>query len=159
MKIIKGEELKGMTFIRDEEGRLVVYERPKGRFIPKEYETYCYITEYGNIRSAANTNTTMDKWMFNHSLVFEKEKEAEDYKLFLEQLDTHKYEFSREEWKNNDINKYAIYYDNSVERLLIEFRCCCQRGAVYFKTEEDAQNFIKEAGEKRIKKYMFDVWE
>ena len=29
----------------------------------------------------------------------------------------------------------------------------------YFKSEEDAEDFIEEAGKDNIKKFMFDVWE
>ena len=57
-------------------------------------------------------------------------------------------------------DKYYIMYNNTLYNIYVD---CCNfmqiQGSIYFKTEELAQKAIEEAGENRLKKYIFNVKE
>ena len=53
---------------------------------------------------------------------------------------------------------YYLFFDIDGDNLKIDFRSSCQpQGAIYFESEEKAQQAIESVGEERIKKYIFGV--
>lgn len=157
MEIIKGEDLQGMQFVKDEEGRLLIYE-PKGRFIPREGEDFWWFSEFGYIGSQTMNSKPNRQWLIQHHLVFRTEKECEDYKWFLEQLDKYSHEFSKDEWEDEDVYKWHFYYNYFYKEIGYIGNHISQHNNYYF-TKESIVEFRKTVGDERIKKYMFDVWE
>lgn len=158
MEIIKGEDLCGMKFVKDEEGRLVVYE-PKGRFIPKKEEQYWQIRTFGSIMPKLNYNEPGDRWCIRHNLVFRTKKECEDYKWFLEQLDKYSCNYSHVEWKDGSIEKYSFFFNHYTNVIETDVSFNCEVCHTCYFTQESINRFRKVVGDERIKKYMFDVWE
>lgn len=157
MKIIDGKDLAGMKFIQQEDGTLKIYNG-KSKFIPKENEIYYYIDGGAIYFTGYDSRYNQDQWRIKHQPVFRTKADAADYLLFLEQLDKYTYNFTSEEWKNRDINKHCLFYDNGIKTTF--FTDYFKYPSVpYFKSNKDAHNFISEAGKERIKKYLFDIWE
>ena len=156
---MKLEDLKNKEFEITSEGLLKVVEKKTGKFIPNEDERYWFVNEYGEIDHAVYSDIEMLQWTINHHPVFRTEEEAEEYKDYLELLDKYKYEFSDEEWKGEELKWFieCIYPDTHFV-IVDSYSVKCPFHA-YFKTQEDAEAFIKEAGEENVKKFMFDVWE
>ena len=156
---MKLEDLKNKEFEITDEGFLRMVEK-KGKYIPSKWERYYFVDTYGGIVADINSGNQGPQWCISHSQVFQTEKEAEEYKDYLELLDKYKYEFSGEEWGNSSIHKYYLSYDVKNDLVF-----CSSVGIIkysnniYFKKREDANAFVKEAGEDNIKKFMFDVWE
>lgn len=157
MEIIKGEDLKGMQFVKDEEGRYVVYES-KGRYTPKIGEEYWYVSTFGDINNVTSCNDSSDEWLIKHHLVFRTKEECEDYKGYLEQLDKYSHEFSKEEWEDKNVEKWRFCYFYQTKELHITFTEIVCEWSCYF-TENLIKQFRETVGDERIKKYMFDVWE
>ena len=154
------EDLKNKEFEITEYGLLKVVElKKKSKFMPKKDEHYWFISNYGLLNDTYIASK-YDEWLVNHQPVFRAKAEAEEYKDYLELLDKYKYEFSGEEWGNSSIHKYYLSYDVKNDLVF-----CSSVGIIkysnniYFKKREDANAFVKEAGEDNIKKFMFDVWE
>lgn len=153
---MKLDDLKEKEIEINENGFLKVVEKKTGKFIPKDGELYWYVDSCGYVSSEFD----YDEWLVNHIPVFAKQKEAEEYKRYLDVLDKYKHEFSDEEWKDDDIKKWVIKYfcDDKTLRAICCF-VCKYTNSVYFKTVKDAESFINEAGEENVKRFMFGVWE
>ena len=150
------EDLKNKEIEITEEGLLKAVEKKTGKFIPKDGELYWYVDSCGYVSSEFD----YDEWLVNHIPVFAKQKEAEEYKDYLELLDKYKYEFSNDEWKDDDIEKWYLIYDYFREDLNIDCNTFTRRPShAYFKSKEDAEAFINDVGEANIKRFMFGVWE
>lgn len=135
-------------------GRLSIEKvKPKGRYIPKLFDTYYYISKFGIICASTNNESEPDSYIFEHNLVFRTEEEAEDYRWFLEQVDKYKKEFVK------DKDNYCLYFDVDYKRLEIDYNHRFKYDLSYFGDGENIKEFISVVGEERIKKYMFNVWE
>ena len=149
-------DLEGETLEVVEGGLLKIVEPKKGKFVPKEGELYWYVDSYGYVGSEFE----YDEWLIKHKPVFRTREEVEEYKRYLDVLDKYKHEFTYEEWENRDIEKWRLYYfivsDELTKSRAYKFKL---PNCTYFKTQEDVESFIKEAGEENVKKFMFDVWE
>ena len=157
---MKLDDLKNKEIEINENGFLKVVEKKTGKFIPNEDEKYWFVNEYGEIDDAVYSDLEMLQWTINHHTVFRTEEEAEEYKEYLDTLDKYKHEFTDEEWKDDNIEKKHLVFhsDNGEIGLFFELTVKCP-SCVYFNTNEDAENFVKEAGKENVKKFMFDVWE
>lgn len=149
--------LEGETLEVVEGGLLKIVNPKKGKYVPKEGELYWFIDSYGYICSEFE----YDEWFIKHKTVFRTREEVQQYKRYLDVLDKYKYEFSKEEWKNKNIEKWYLSFMSEYSGA---FDCCPtytrkHPNCVYFKSEEDAEDFIEEAGKDNIKKFMFDIWE
>lgn len=157
---MKLEDLKGKEIEITSEGLLKVVEK-KSKFVPKKGEKCWLINSRGFIDYLKyGNNDKIDRWIANHTPVFATQKEAEEYKHYLEVLDKYKHEFTDEEWKNDNIEKLLLcFHANSNELDFYHSYNLKFQNCIYFKSLEDAEDFIKEAGIENIKKFMFDVWE
>lgn len=158
MEIIEGKDLMNMKFIKTDDGLLKEY-KPQGRFIPKLGERYYLITNKGDVNFFDNYYDTYDNYIFGHYLVFRTEEECQDYKWFLDMLDKYKSNFSKEEWKDTNIDKYFLILNHATKKIDYSSNKFCQSQGVTYFTKENIEKFIEVVGEDRIKKYMFDVWE
>lgn len=156
-KIIEGKDLANMRFIETEDGLLRRYER-KGKFVPEIGQDYWFINLGGYIVYDNNSNSESDKWCVKHNIVFETQEECEEYKNYLIALDKYSYDFSQEEWKNENIYKYYLYFHFDYKTIQIgnhvkyRYTCC------YFKSEEDISSFVSEVGKEAIERYMFGYY-
>lgn len=153
-------DLEGETLEVVEGGLLKIVDPKKGKYVPKVEETYWYVRVNGDVDYYNFINDEIDKYILNHHPVFRTEEEAYEYKDYLELLDKYKYEFSKEEWENKNIEKLFLCFHADSNELgfyrsyNLKFQNC-----IYFKSKEDAEDFIEEAGKENVKRFMFDVWE
>lgn len=157
---MKLEDLKNKEFEITSDGLLKVVEKKIEKFIPTVGEEYWFIDESGYHNYYIYNNDQIDRWIINHHLVFRTREKADEYKHYLELLDKYKYNFSDEEWKNENIKKWHLYCHVGSGELKEYFGLILKSpNCVYFRTQEDAEDFIEEAGKDNIKKFMFDIWE
>ena len=126
---------------------------PSEKFKPKKGEQYYRINNYGLISATVN-DSEMDDYYFEHNFAFRTRSEVEDYKWFLDKIDEYRkpFEFDKE-------NRHISYdYDDNAVFAGYNSKSLSQ-GSIYFGSYENIKAFIKEVGEERIKKYMFDIWE
>lgn len=91
-----------------------------------------------------------------NKVIFKTEEEAEEYADYISAKRRYTYNFTREEWKKENILKYYIYlYGNG---LKTDWLIKTQINSFYFKTEEMAQEFIDKY-KKQILKYEFNIEE
>lgn len=153
-------DLEGETLEVVEGGLLKIVEPEKGKYVPKVEETYWYVRSNGDVDYYRFANDKIDEYLINHQPVFRAEEEAYEYKDYLELLDKYKYEFSKEEWEDEETSKWFIECIYPDTRLVIVFNSYVKFPLqAYFKSQEDAEAFINEVGEESIKRFMFDVWE
>lgn len=157
---MKLDDLKDKEIEITEEGILKVVEK-KSKFVPKKGEKCWLINSRGFIDYLKyGNNDKIDRWIANHTPVFATQKEAEEYKHYLEVLDKYKYEFSVEEWENCCIPKYYMWMDYKERSLKFDIAYSVKfANYIYFKSLEDAEAFIKDVGNENVKRFMFDVWE
>lgn len=153
-------DLEGETLEVVEGGLLKIVEPEKGKYIPKCGERYWYIDDSGLPNVHTYDNDMIDRWIVNHALVFRTDEEVNEYKNYLDVLDKYKYEFSDEEWKDCNLEKWIIKYFYNNQTLHVFSRFVGKySNCTHFKSKEDAKAFIKEVGEENVKRFMFDVWE
>lgn len=119
---------------------------------PELYDIYWFVSQYGNVSHNSNDNDEQDKYIFAHYPIFQTKEDAEDYRWFINKVDEY-----RKPFKPGEDNCY-FYYDNNSERV---FSTCDQvypnQGTIYFGDENNINEFLKEVGEERIKKYWFSI--
>lgn len=127
--------------------------KPKGRYIPKLLDTYYYVSDLGNIFVTTNNEDESDSYIFEHNLVFRTKEEAEDYKWFLDQVDKYKKEFVTGQ------PNYRLCFDFEYNKLFLTKNDHIKHHKDYFGNIGNIKEFRNIAGDDRIKKYMFNVWE
>lgn len=128
--------------------------KPKGRYIPKPFDTYYYVSDLGNILGTTNNEYESDSYIFKHSLVFETKEEAEDYKWFLEQVDKYKKEFVK------DISNHCFQFNYNMGSINIDsWKSMRYQEVTYFGSYGNIEEFRNVVGDERIKKYFFGVFE
>ena len=125
---------------------------PKTKFIPKKNEEFYYIGNYGGICYTNNDNFLGNEYIIEHQLVFATREQAEDYKWFLDNVNAYKKPFIRNE------HNYSIHYNCADKSIGIGYDISTMFGNLYFGGENNINAFIENAGEERIKKYMFNIW-
>ena len=127
---------------------------PTERFIPKEKEEYWFVDRYGNIDFGTYHKAGRHDYIIAHTLIFKTKEQAKDYKWFLDKVDEYKKPF-----KYKDYNNF-LYYDHYYESIeMLTVTTAEYQGTIHFGDKANTEAFIKEVGEERIKKYMFDIWE
>ena len=136
------------------------YKKEKSeKWIPKDGEIYYYLAMDFSVSSCVNLFDWIDRTRFKFSKIFKTKEEAQEYATYLKARKEYSYEFSREEWESDGIDKYSIYCDYDYNNVMIglcnTFRNLNQ---IYFKTEEKAQAFIDKY-KKQILKFEFGIEE
>lgn len=129
-------------------------EETSGRWQPSCYDTYYYIATDGTIGCSEWGNDEIDFWRYNNRKIFKTEEECKQYRKFIEDVNKYKWEFTDEEWEQDDY-KYSICYDYEFNHCGI-VNCISGRevGCVYFKTEEDAQYIINNYKEEILRGWL-----
>lgn len=86
----------------------------------------------------------------------ELEFKIESMKVY-EELKHFAKEFTDDEWKDKNIEKYSFYYDYNDK--ILYFKPCVSTItlALYFESKEKLREAIKSVGEERVKKYYLGV--
>ena len=136
------------------------YKKEKSRnWIPKEKEEFFCLDESLGVIRHNFYNTPLQNMIIKHNRIFEMYDEAQEYADYLKARKEYSYEFSKEEWENENMSKYGIYYDYDVEDIDVEIWGTCRNiGQIFFKTEAQAQAFIDKY-KKQILKFEFGIEE
>lgn len=161
-------ELKFPENLTDEEMKTVEKLVKKAKvkkskvFKPKHGELYYYL-----VGTAVNARYWLDKFIdkdrYSVGNCFETREQAtfaaEKQKVYAE-LKRYALEHNEEEidWENRFQNKYCLFYDHKGECIKAFGYCISEElGQIYFTSEQIARNAVKEIGEDRIKKYLFET--
>lgn len=154
-------ELENLT---DKEKKIFLHLVKKSKKSRRKHinEIYYSIAEDGNIVGSVENDTFYDEscWKFGNYYNTKEEAEfAKQKQLVYQELKKYALEHNTEEidWENYLQIKYFIYCNTKSNDLCImdvsEMKIA---GQVYFTSEKIAENAIKDIGEDRIKKYLFE---
>lgn len=118
--------------------------KKEGKWKPKDGEEYWFRDDEGDIvKSSMHREYDWNVWRENNFPIFKTKEQCERYWHFMDTVKEKSYEFSKEEWKNENIRKHLIYYDFE-NKEFAAYRTIISKyfGEIYFKTEEDAQYII-----------------
>lgn len=123
-----------------------------GEWNPQEGERYFYMDSSGEVNFTANAGWSFDKWILKTMPVFQTREECQKYCDYRKALIEKSYKFSEEEWNSDEIAKYFVYYSyNSFKWYIDTHTYRYNVGAVYFKTQEDAEFMIDNYSEEMLK--------
>lgn len=74
-----------------------------------------------------------------------------------EELKRYAKDFTDEEWKRNDIDKWFIFYDCELDEINFNTNTCWKSDFLYFESVEKAGEAVETVGEERVKKYYLGV--
>lgn len=144
-------------------------EKPKyKRWRAEKGEGYFFISSDGTVHKNKEFEDFIDTFLYNTDNYFKTVEEAEFRKRKL--LAIQEYEdflgndlVTDEDWKNPNIFKYKAYFDfDPLRGLGIRTSADClmkYQGAIYSKSKEKIEKFIKGFGEDNFKKYILEVKE
>ena len=113
-----------------------------GKWKPVEKEQYWYRNTDGKIYTDFWSNHIYDEFRYKHTPIFKTEEECERYWRFMDTVKEKSYEFSKEEWEDDEIDKLVIYYDYTRKEFGVTCTFCKYLGEIYFKDKESAQYII-----------------
>lgn len=130
----------------------------KEDWIPEENEEYWYYSkDRKEIYCEFWCNDQFDEIMLKEKRIFKTREEAERYADYQKAKEAYGYEFSKEEWESNDLEKYYICYVADNKRIHTDSRWRYRNlGEIHFKTKEQAQEFADKY-EKEILEYDFGI--
>lgn len=100
------------------------------------------------------SNDNIDNNKLRQKLIFKTEEEAEEWLEYLVAKEKAMNVFPEKEWKNGNISKYHIYYNNIKKNFFIDTNSFVQYFNIpYFRTRESAEEFIDKYKE-QIKRDM-----
>lgn len=126
-------------------------------------EIYYSIAEDGNIVGSVENDTLYDESCWKFGNYYNTKEEAEFVKqkqLVYQELKKYALEQNTGEidWENYLQIKYFIYCNTKSNDLgIMDVSKRKITGQVYFTSEKIAENAIKDIGEDRIKKYLFEI--
>ena len=147
------EELKAL---KERIAELEEQEKQEREF-PQYGDTHWYINTYGAVSEDIWEEHVAEKNMIKIGNVFRTEQQADFAveKLKVE-AELQKYSKLFEYGKFN----YYLFFDIDGNSFRTDFTSYCPpQGAIYFESEEKAQQAVYTVGEERIKKYLFGVEE
>lgn len=156
MKKICLEELKDKDLYLDDDGKIIVREKSSGKFVPLFKQKYYYLNYGYKINETIYSSDSFDKLILSKDYVFRTKEEAEEYVKYLKALEKYRYKFTNDELKKPYTPKYQLYF---IEDKIGYIGYGNVNGKIWFKSSDDCDLFISEAGIDNIKKFMFDIWE
>ena len=134
--------------------------KPKTVWDLRKGDGYCYYDGHGNIFSSDWANTGFEKSQRSIGLITLTAKELE-FKIesmkVHEELKRFAKEFTDEEWKDNEVRKYYIFYKCREESISINYLQFQKNNCLYFESAEKAEKAVEAVGEERVKKYYLGV--
>ena len=141
-------------------------EKPKyKRWRAEKGEKYCFLSDLGEIFSAADCRDKSDNFLYNTDNYFKTEEGAEEYRKKLLYRQQYKDFIGEdlvveEDWKNKYLYKFYAYYSYCDNIIDFYYDCQIKRcGEIYSKSKQKILDFIKEIGENNFKKYILEVEE
>lgn len=129
-------------------------ESKKEKWKPKDGETFWFRNFRGESESYVHEDFfTTDKWLINNLPIFSNKEECERYWHFMDTVKEKSYEFSEEEWEDEDIKKWRINCEKGIFTI-DRWSSLRTIGAIYFKTESDAQYIIDNFKEELLKYWI-----
>ena len=117
--------------------------KKEGKWLPNYGDTYWLRDTWGNFRTHEFFPGDDMKWRLNNIPLFPTKEECERYWHFMDTVKEKSYEFTADEWEDDDIVKWRInYYFNDKDFQIDEHYTYYAIGGIYFKTYEDAQYII-----------------
>lgn len=161
-------EIKNLNNLTNDEKETLIRLAEKANkkskvFKPKTNQPYYIVSAEGEIVDDIWEDLDWNNDMFNLGNCFETKEQAEfaiDKQKVYTELKRYALEHNEEEIDWNDIDKCKWCITKDCGKLNVY--CFCRihlLNQIYFTSEEIAQNAIKEIGEDRIKKYLFEVGE
>lgn len=128
-------------------------ESKKEKWKPTYGDEYWFRDVSGRIGVSEYCAGDCKEWLFDNVPLFPTKEACEKYWHFMDTVKEKSYEFSREDFRDDGIGKYYIYYDFEDDELHIS-SCCTTKclGEPYFKTEESAKYIIDNFSEE-LKEY------
>ena len=124
---------------------------------PRDGDKYWYIDDEGAVYPTSYDSHYIDRYRQTIDNVFKTEEQAEFVAEKLK-VEAELRKFSRP-FEYGKFN-YYLFLNIESDSLDTQFTSYCPpQGAIYFESEEKAQQAIKSVGEERIKKYIFGVEE
>lgn len=137
-------------------------QKPKSVWDLKEGDEYYYIDYYGEIKSVFNECCDEDLSIIEIGNAFLTREEAE-FEVVRRKCEAILLKYGTRDMMslaNYLTDKFYIIYNNYDNLIEIESKQFTHtQGTIYFKSKELAQKAIKEVGEDRLKKYVFNVKE
>lgn len=117
--------------------------KKEGKWKPKIEEIYWVRNSGGESMSICWLGTSTDYWRYNNIPIFSTKTECERYCHFMDTVKEKSYEFSKEDFENEDSQKWFIAYDYHSKRFYPDnYLATKMFGVVNFKTYKDAQYII-----------------
>ena len=122
--------------------------KKEGKWKPELDKLYWYRGDEGINLFDTWENDETDEWRRKNLKIFETEEACERYWHFMDTVKEKSYEFSKEEWEDDAIEKIYICHDfdkfNEEDEDFIvledvDYKHC---GSIYFKAREDAKYII-----------------
>ena len=127
----------------------------EGREIPQDGDAYWFIDDEGGMSSTFYKNYYLDIYRQKIGNIFRTEEEAEFAAKKL-RVEAELRKFSRP-FEYGKFNYYLLFdIDGNNFRTDVTSYCPSQ-GAIYFESEEKAQEAVSTVGKERIKKYIFGL--
>lgn len=127
----------------------------EGREFPQDGDAYWFIDDEGGMSSTFYKNYYLDIYRQKIGNIFRTEEEAEFAAKKL-RVEAELRKFSRP-FEYGKFNYYLLFdIDGNNFRTDVTSYCPSQ-GAIYFESEEKAQEAVSTVGKERIKKYIFGL--
>lgn len=155
----KIEELRKEFNEKIEELKREYKKEKNGKWAPQLGEDFYYLSSGLYVLCTSFQNIEADRKILKYSKIFKTKEEAQEYADYLKARCEYSYEFSKEEWEDEGIDKYSIYCDYELNDIDTEIWGNCRNlSQIFFKTEAQAQAFIDKY-KKQILKFEFGIEE
>ena len=128
--------------------------KKEGKWKPNYGDYYWLRDDWGNFRTHEYCAGDCMDWRLKNVPLFPTKEECERYWHFMDTVKEKSYEFSKEEWENDDVEKFSIGYIPVMNDLAVTYDDCKYLGKIYFKTHEDAQYIIDNFKEELLKYWL-----
>ena len=125
------------------------------REFPQYGDAYWFIDSTGEVINKKWEGLSFEIERLEFGNIF-KTKEQVEFGFEKLKVEAELRKFSRP-FENGKFNYYIFFYIDGDDVEVGYKRSCCSQGAIYFESEEKAQQAIESVGEERIKKYIFGV--
>lgn len=154
-EIIDGIKLIGKQFKVQEDGSLIEIKDTFEPFIPKKGDIFWYSEADGRDKCCHYDDSDQCQFIVANNFIFKTQQECESYYWF--KVSLNKYVFEPD-WHSNE-KKFYIVYDHATKEIIVGEESYIQENVPYFKSPEDAFDFVNKVGEKDVKKFLCNVWE
>lgn len=93
---------------------------------------YYYVDNLGVVIRSKYNCGNVNEYRINHVPMFYTQKDCEMYLAIQKDIRELSYDFSENEWLNNNIRKYYIYYNYVNKKVECDFNCRINYGCLHF---------------------------